>query len=112
MSTTPQVPSQQERINAMLIHVISAFAAPFLAPLIGYFIFQPKNDFAYRQAREGLNFQISVIIYSTVLAVSIVGLIVLPILLVAAWILLILAAVNAYQGTEFRFPLTIRFIKN
>lgn len=112
MSTSPNTPSQNERLLAMAVHLASAFAAPFLAPLIGYFIFQPRNDFAYRQAREGLNFQISVILYSIVLAVSIVGLIVLPIVLVGAWLLLIYASIQVYNGNEFRFPLTIRFITN
>ena len=114
MSETPKdytEPAADEKLYALLVHLLSAFAAPFVTPLVSYFLFQQRGGFAFRQAREGLNFQLTVILVSVALAITIVGILVLWIYLIFAWVMLLVAAFNVFQGREFRFPLTIRFIK-
>lgn len=110
MSKSNTKPSDEQRIYAVLIHLISALFAPFITPLIAYFVFRENPGFAFNQAKEGLNFQINVILISIALAISVVGLLVLWLFLPYAWIMLIYATTQVAQGKEFRFPYTYRFI--
>jgi uncharacterized Tic20 family protein len=106
-----QLPTQEDRIFAALIHGLGAIGFPFIAPLVGFLIFQDRGGFVLRQAKEGLNFQITVIGVSIVLAVSIVGIPLLFIYLPLAWVVLVFATVQVALGREFRFPLSLRLIK-
>jgi uncharacterized Tic20 family protein len=72
-----------------------------------------ESQFVADQARESLNFQISLLIYaliSGVLVVVLIGLLLLPIIWVVGVILTIIASVKAANGEAYRYPLTIRLI--
>ncbi len=106
---------------AHLSALLSLFIGfPFVGPLVVYLV--KKDDaFVRRHAAEALNFNISVMLYAIVLGIAtviglifIVGLLLLPLFLVLAivWIVfLCLAAAKAGQGEEYRYPLTIRFVR-
>jgi uncharacterized Tic20 family protein len=67
-----------------------------------------------QHAKEALNFQISVYIYgvvSGILVVVLIGIIMLFVLGVAAFILIIIATLKAAQGESYRYPFTIRLLK-
>lgn len=111
--------SNDEKMWAMFGH-LSAFLGwigiPFaniIAPLI---IWQVKKDtmpFAGDQAKECLNFQISMTIYaliSIVLMLVVVGIFMMAALFVVNLVFLIIAAVKANEGVAYRYPLTIRLI--
>jgi uncharacterized Tic20 family protein len=69
--------------------------------------------FAEDQAKEALNFNISVALYLLLSAFAIillVGLVLIPVVLVAWFILVIVASVKASSGEYYRYPMTIRFI--
>ncbi len=108
---------------AMAAH-LTALAAlfvglPFIGPLIVYFA-KKENPFVRRHAAEALNFNLSIMLYTVVLAIAtlvllfvLVGILLIPlfILLLAGWIIFtIVAAVAASRGEEYRYPLTIRFV--
>ena len=95
----------------------------FIGPLIVWLIKKDSMPFVDQQAKEALNFNITVSIIA--LAMSIVfgflafvtlglGLIVIvPIvaLFVIAWVVLtIMAAVKANEGVAYRYPLALRLI--
>ena len=92
---------------------------PFLGPLIIYFA-KKDNPFVRRHAAEALNFNLSFMLYTVILAIMIlvllfvvVGILLIPLflLLFAGWIIfVIVAAVAASRGEEYRYPLTIRFV--
>ena len=66
------------------------------------------------QAREALNFNISYLIYGLVAGISIIlliGLVLLPAVLIAWFVLVIVATVKASAGEVYRYPMTIRFIR-
>ena len=114
-AAAPQLNPADERLWAMLIHILSIFFS-FLPALIGYLAFADRGPFIREHARQALNFQISLVIYSV--GVLIVGVITLTIgwvlylpLGIAALVFLILAAVAANNGQYYKFPLTITFIK-
>jgi uncharacterized Tic20 family protein len=92
---------------------------PFIGPLIVY-LAKKDNPFVRRHAAEALNFNLSIMLYTVVLAIAtfvlmfvLVGFLLIPLFLVllAAWIIfVIVAAVAASRGEEYRYPLTIRFV--
>jgi uncharacterized Tic20 family protein len=108
---------------AMAAH-LTALAAlfvgmPFVGPLI-VFLVKKDNPFVHRHAVEALNFNLSVMLYGVVLGIVtfvlvflVVGLLLIPLLIMlgAGWIVfVIVAAVAASRGEEYRYPLTIRFV--
>lgn len=95
-----------------------------LGPLFMWLFYKERYAFVADQGKESLNFQISMSLYGFVSlliwAVSLFlvqgmlwvffGLFVLAFLLFKI-ICIVSAAINANNGTKFRYPLTIRFIK-
>ena len=111
----PQFNPADERLWSMLIHILSIFFS-FLPALIGYLALADRGLFVREHARQALNFQISLAIYSV--GVLIVGVITLTIgwvlylpLGIAALVFMIMAAVAANNGQYYKFPLTITFIR-
>ena len=113
-------PSQDERTWGMLAH-LSAFAGlvlPFLgnllAPWVIWLARRDRSAFVGEQAKEALNFNISVVIAWLVcwlLTYAFVG-ILLGILLFVGWLTLtILAAIRAGEGLPYRYPLALRLVK-
>ena len=111
--------TRDERNWAMLSHLLALvgyFAVPLgnvIAPLIIYLMKKDESPFVADQARESLNFQISVCIYlliSGVLVLILIGLLLLAVVGVAGAILTIIASVKAANGVAYRYPLTLRLI--
>ena len=114
----PPLPPEQERLWAMLAHLLSFVAAyialGFLAPLIVLLVFGPRSAYVRAHAVESLNFNLSWLIYAIVGFVLIfvaIGVVVLIALGIAYVVLVIIASVRANNGEFFRYPLTIRFIR-
>lgn len=85
-----------------------------IGPLVVWLIKKDEMEFVDEQGKEALNFQISMTIYAIVSALTImlfIGIILLPIVILADLILTIVAAINARDGNHYQYPLTIRFIK-
>jgi len=110
---------------AMFAHLSALLAAflgglTFLGPLIIYLVKKDEHPFIADQAREALNFNLSVLIYSIalgivsfILTLILIGLLLflLFIPLAIAWVVLtIMAAVKANNGEAYRYPLTIRMV--
>lgn len=116
---TPPGLTSNEKMWAMFGH-LSAFTGwigiPFgnlIAPLIIWQVKKETMPFAAEQAKECLNFQISMTIYAAicfVLMLVFIGFLMLAALYVINLVLLIIAAIKANEGTAYRYPLTIRFI--
>jgi hypothetical protein len=96
---------------------LSAFAmflgVPSLVGPFAIWLFKRDNAYVDEQAKEALNFNISFLIYgvaSALLIILLVGLLLLPIVFVTWFVLVIVAAVKASAGEDYRYPLTVRFI--
>ncbi|WP_078553947.1 DUF4870 domain-containing protein [Bacillus alkalicellulosilyticus] len=103
---------KDERMFAMLIYVISFFTA-LIGPLVIWLLKKDESEFIDYHGREYFNFFISYIIYgviASILILLLVGLLILPIIGVAALIFTILAAVKAYEGERYRIPFIFRFL--
>ncbi|NUS61381.1 MAG: DUF4870 domain-containing protein [Lysobacter sp.] len=92
----------------------------FLGPLIIWLLKKDTMPFVADQAKESLNFNITVT--AIFLALMILGfitlgigfVIALPLMFIvgiAALVLIIMAAVKANDGVRYRYPFTIRLIK-
>ncbi len=120
------VPRQDSRLWAVAAHlsafvgIFGAVAGVIVGPLAIWLLRRQVDTFAAENAREALNFNLSVLLYGFALAILTfvtlgLGLVfTLPamLLLGVAWIVLTLvAALRAGNDAVFRYPFTIRFIK-
>jgi uncharacterized Tic20 family protein len=118
MDTTipPSVPSveptSEERTIAMLAHLIT-FVSSFVGPLVIYLVKKDESAFVGDQAKEVLNFHLTVLIYAVIAFLScfvLIGILLVPALAVFVLVTTILGAIRAYEGKPFRYPLCIRFL--
>lgn len=92
----------------------------FLGPLIIWIVKKDSMPFVNDQAKEALNFAITLAVVGfallmiTLLSLGIGAIITVPLLMLVglgALILVIIAAVKANEGVAYRYPLTIRLVK-
>jgi uncharacterized protein len=112
------LPPDQERLWAMLSHLLSFVAAylflGFVAPLIVLLVFGPRSAFVRANAVESLNFNLSWLLYgiiAVILAFLLIGIPILIVLGIAYLVLVIVASVKANNGEVYRYPATIRFVR-
>ena len=119
------VPTSEERTWAMFGH-LSAFSAfltgigMVVGPLIVWLVKRDTMPFVADQAKEALNFNITVLLVGVALLLLVIltfgiGLLIVGpvgVVIFVAWVVLtIIATVNANNGTYYRYPFTLRLIK-
>ena len=107
--------SQDDRTMAMIGH-LSGIVAGFIGPLIIWLINKEKADKAWlnEQAKEALNFQITMLIawfVAGILTMVLIGMLLVPIIFIANIILCIMAGMKANEGVSYRYPFALRLIK-
>src|SRR5438270_6139785 len=90
------VPTPEERSWGLLAHLSALIASllgglTFLGPLVVWLIKKDQSPFVADQAKEALNFQIAVLIVSAICTVTCVGLLVVPVILVADIVFIVIA---------------------
>jgi uncharacterized Tic20 family protein len=70
-----------------------------------------QSPFVEDQAKEALNFQIAVLIAIAICGITCIGIVLIPVVGIAALIYSILAAIEANKGVYYRYPYTIRLIQ-
>jgi uncharacterized protein len=113
-----QLSPDQERLWAMLAHLLSFVAAylflGFVAPLVVLLVFGPRSPYVRAHAVESLNFNLTWLLYAivgVVLAFLVIGIPILIALGIAYLVLVIVASVKANNGEVYRYPATIRFVR-
>jgi uncharacterized protein len=114
----PPLPADQERLWAMLAHLLSFVAAylflGFVAPLAVLLVFGPRSAYVRAHAVESLNFNLTWLLYgivAVILAFLLIGIPILIALGIAYVVLVVIASVKANNGELYRYPLTIRFVR-
>ncbi|GAB3606174.1 DUF4870 domain-containing protein [Conyzicola nivalis] len=111
---TPQPLSpSDERLWATLIHIGGIFFS-FIPALIGYLVLKDRGAFIRAHSLTALNFQLTMliaIIIGYVLTLVLIGLLVLLAAYIVIIIFGIIAAIAANKGEQYKYPLTIQFIK-
>ncbi|HRZ98933.1 MAG TPA: DUF4870 domain-containing protein [Paludibacter sp.] len=109
----------EENNYLMLMH-LSQFAGwivPFLGyamPVIMWFLNKDTNANVDRHGKNIINFTISFLIYfgiSTILVFLLIGIPILIALGIMGMVFIIMATIKAANGEEWKYPLTIEFIK-
>lgn len=106
-------PTGSDKIWTVLSHLSFFVGLPFLLPLVVYLVM--KNDSAYvsENAREALNFHITVLLYLLCclpLAWVVVGVPLAILIGIASVVLGIIAAFKAADGLCYRYPMTLRIV--
>jgi uncharacterized Tic20 family protein len=108
----------EERKWAMFAHIgtFSSMFVPlgnFIAPIVIWQLKKNESEFVVDQAKEALNFQISVIIYALIsflLVFIFIGFFLIFALVIFSLIIVIVAGVKANDGEYYRYPMCIRLI--
>ncbi|HCT26430.1 MAG TPA: DUF4870 domain-containing protein [Stenotrophomonas sp.] len=111
---TTDAPADQ-RTMALAAHLLGIFTG-FIGALIIWLI--NKDDagkaFVTDQAKEALNFQITVaiaMVICMILTIVVIGAILMPIVGLVSLVFCIIAAVKANNGEAYRYPFALRLIK-
>jgi hypothetical protein len=107
-------PTQEERVWALIAHLSPAVAF-FLGPLLVFLIKGNESKFVRAHAMESLNFSITLFIGYAIcfgLAFLFIGFCLLVPLFAFAVITHIIAAVKAWQGLAYHYPVAIRLLKD
>jgi uncharacterized Tic20 family protein len=109
-------PRGNEKIWSILCHVsVFSVGVGLVLPLAVYLAYRHESAYATDNAKEALNFHLSLLLYSLcciplILAFGL-GAVLIITLGFASLVLGIIAAVKASDGIFYRYPLTIRFIR-
>ncbi|MDP4083596.1 MAG: DUF4870 domain-containing protein [Bacillota bacterium] len=102
-----------EKLFAAAIYGISIFF-PVLGPLVIWLLKRNDSTFIDYHGKEYFNFLISYFIYtfiSGILTIVVIGMFLLWIVGIMAFVFTIVAAIKAYEGEEYRIPWIFRLIK-
>ena len=99
-----------------MIGHLSGILAGFIGPLVIWLINKDKTDkdWLNGQAKEALNFQITIAIAwiaAIALSVLLIGFLLYPVILIVNIILCIMAGMKANEGVDYRYPFAIRLVK-
>ena len=106
--------SSDDRNLAMLTH-LSGFIFSVIVPLIVWLMHKDRADKAYlvKEAREALNFQITVLIgyvICWILTIIVIGVLLTWLLWLANLVLCIVAAVKVSSDGSYRYPFSLRLV--
>ena len=124
-ASLPATQSSEERTWALIGHLyaFSAFISGIgciIGPLIVWLVKRETLPFAADQAKEALNFNITVAIAGIALWIVTIGtffigaLLTVPLglLLFVGWVeFTVIAAIKANEGVAWRYPFTLRLVK-
>jgi uncharacterized Tic20 family protein len=105
-------PVSEQTGLAMATHLLAIFTG-FIGPLIIWFVARDDQPFVKHHAAEALNFQIVLLIAGFItgaLMLVLIGFLLLPVLIIGAIVLEIMAAVAANRGEWYRYPLNLRLV--
>lgn len=104
--------SANDKNIAVLTHIGGIFFG-FIPSLIVWLLKKEDSPFLGEQAREALNFQITMLIgyvIAWVLAFILIGMLLFPLLWLTNLVLCIMAAVSVSKGEDYRYPFALRLI--
>lgn len=118
-AAAPGAIPQDDKTIAVLTH-LSGIIHLVIMPLIVWILKKDTSPYLNDQAKEALNFHISVLIYqaaySALAFVTIcihqgMAFVLVPVLYAFQFVLAIVAAIAANKGEYYRYPMCLRFVK-
>ena len=114
------MPTAEERQWALIAHlsallgIVTAGWLCFLGPLVIWLLKKDSLPFVEDQAKEALNFNITVMIaaaISWVLMFVLIGFLLIVAVFIFWLVFVIIATIKANEGERYRYPFTLRLIK-
>lgn len=112
MSEEIVVPSNDDKNIATITHLAGTIFF-FIPSLIVWLLKKDDSVFIADQAKEALNFQITVTLamfISNILVVILIGLAFIPVVWLANIVFCIIAAIATSKGETYRYPVCLRLI--
>jgi uncharacterized Tic20 family protein len=109
----PPMRPEEEKLWGIGAH-LGPLVLGFVAPLVVWLVFKERSGFLDRTGKEALNMQLSYLIYFFAAGLSIfllIGVILLPLVGLAWFVLMIVATVKVANFEDYRYPAILRFIK-
>lgn len=109
--TTP-APSNDDKNIATITHLAGTVFS-FVPSLIVWVLKKDDSEYISSQAKEALNFQITVLLalfLAKILMFVLIGFALFPIIWLANIVLCILAAIAASKGETYRYPFCLRLL--
>ncbi len=106
-------PTPDEKTMGILSHIL-CIVGGFIAPLIIYLIKKDESVYIREQAKEALNFQLTMLIcyiISWILIFVLIGLLLVFLVLICNLVFIIIATIKASEGKLYKYPINFRFIK-
>lgn len=111
-ATPPPSPrAEDENLWIVFCHISLLLGVGILVPFIIYLVKKDESPRITYHAKEALNFQISIMIYSFVCAITCVGAPLVLVIVIGGIVLSIIAAVRVSDPVPYEYPLTLRLIK-
>jgi uncharacterized Tic20 family protein len=107
-------PSETETRKWLAFLHLSGLFILVIPPLIIWILKRDEIPELNTQAKDVMNFQISMVIYlfaGALLIFLAIGIFILPLLGLYSTFIIILNTVKAFQGQHYSYPLSIRFLK-
>ncbi len=103
--------SQDSKNLALLCHLLGIFTV-ILGPLVIWLLNKDKDEYLDKQGKESLNFQLTVLIICGGLSIlTVIGMPIIMIVLLANTIFRILATVAASKGEDYKYPFSFKILK-
>ena len=105
-------PSNDDKNIATVTH-LGGTVFSFIPALIVWILKKEDSAYIADQAKEALNFQITVLIaqfIAAILAWVLIGFILIPIIWILNVVFCIIAAIASSKGNTYRYPLCLRLI--
>ena len=104
--------NSDERLMAILSHILAIVPGiGILGPLVIYLVKKDESPFVRDNAKESLNFQLTIILLYIILFITLIGVLLWWIVAILNTVLVIVATIRASENQVYRYPLSFRLIK-
>jgi hypothetical protein len=112
--SSSSAPTGSDKLWAVLCHLSSFLGVALVLPLIVYLVMKEESAYVRANAREAINFHLSLFIYTLAcvpLIMVVIGIPLLIVLGIASFILAVIGAIKASDGGCYHYPCAIRFLR-
>jgi uncharacterized Tic20 family protein len=109
----PGTYTQGEKVLAIVCHLSLFLGVPFLLPLVVFLVKKDESPWLGAQAREVLNFHLTLVLYGIIcgiLCLVFIGFLLLFVLGLFGAICSVIGAIRASDGLLYHYPATLRLI--
>jgi len=104
--------NSDDRLMAILSHILALVPGiGILGPLVIYLVKKDESSFVRENARESLNFQLTIILLYIILFITVIGIFLWWVVAILNTVLVIVATIRASDNEVYRYPLSFRLIK-